>query len=170
MIWSVRLIATFALAILAGVPITAFGLPKDLRYAGLALGCAPIKGFYDRTGQIEPDYLNMHDGTPIVDSRWKAAFWCKPTSKPKAFWLVFVLDGLPYHEKGCSPILEWNTPPRGLRVHSQKLELSSLSDILKKTPALGAGLTSYVPISDVYDGAGHAFYCHDKKWYSAPLH
>ena len=156
--------------VLAGISPLAFGMPKDLEKARLDLGCEPIRGFYERDGRIEPEYLNLHDGRPAIDSRWKAVFWCKPKTKPKAYWLVFVVDGLPYQQDGCSPILEWNAEPRGLAVHSQKLPLSSLYDLTKKTPAASKGLTSYAPISDVYDGAGHAFYCYNKKWYVAPLH
>ena len=155
--------------VLAGVPFLAFGMPKDLEKAGLNLGCEPIRGFYERDGRIEPEYLNAHDGRVAIDSRWKAAFWCKPKTKPKVYWLVFVVDGLPYHEDGCPPVLEWNAEPRGLLVHSQKLLLNSLYDLTKKTPAASKGQSSYTPISDVYDGTGHAFYCYNKKWYVAPL-
>jgi len=147
----------------------ALAMPKDLVQAGTEIGCEPVADFFKRDGQIEPDYLNSQDGRPNLDGTWRASFWCRPKTKKNVYWLVFVSNGMPYQRDGCNPIVEWFEKPKGLSIHSQNLELNSMYELEKKRTLTSKELTLYKPIIDIYDGSGYAFYCHEKKWYVAPL-
>ena len=144
-------------------------MPRDLRQVARDVGCAPVVGFFERDGQIEPDYINAHDGRPSTDGSSRSAIWCKSKSD-KSFWLVFVTNGQPLQRDGCAPILKWSEKPKGLTIHAQKLPFRSLHQLSNNIALTDVGETSYAPISDTYDGSGYAFYCHQKKWFVAPLH
>ncbi len=163
----------FLMAWLVSLPLVincALAMPKDLRQAGIDVGCEPVADFFNRDGQIEPDYLNLQDGRSNADGTLRASFWCKPKNKKQTYWLVFVSNGMPYQRDGCSPIIEWHEKPKGLSIHSQKLELNLMYELGKKKNLTSKDMTLYKPIVDSHDGSGYAFYCHEKKWYVAPLH
>lgn len=158
-----------AIVVWLAISTSAHSMPRDLRQVARSLGCAPIADFFERDGQVEPDYINTHDGRPSTDGSFRSAFWCK-SKTDKSFWLVFVTNGQPLQRDGCPPILKWTERPRGLMVRGQTLSLRSLRQLSDKVALINAGETAYAPISDTYDGSGHAFYCHQKKWFVALLH
>jgi hypothetical protein len=145
-------------------------MPKDIKTAALNAGCESIPDFYERDGEVNPDYLNIQDGGLNIDGAWRSSFWCRPRGKNNVYWLVFLFEGMPSHQRGCKPILEWSEKPRGLSVHTTKIQLASFYEVGTRRKLKASGLTNYKPIVDIYDGAGYAFYCHDQKWYYAPLH
>ena len=111
-------------------------MPRELKQIGQNIGCEPIKNFYDRDGSVEPDYLNAHDGRDVLDSRWRASFWCKAKKKANEYWLVFAVDGQLAYEQGCKPILVWKTKPLGLAIHSQKIPINLMHEISNGKKAL----------------------------------
>lgn len=158
------------LVVLVTIARLAVGMPRDLLIVGKSISCTPIVNFYARDGQIFPDYINEQDGAKSSDTNWRAAFWCKsPKSKTTPYWLVFTLNGQPYHQNGCDYALRWKKKPKGLRIHDSPMPLRNFFDLASEKPVDDTGYTKYPPISDTYGGSGYVFYCHNRRWLYAPL-
>lgn len=149
---------------------TANAIPRDLLLLGRSTSCLPIAKFYDRDGQIFPDFINEQDGSKSSSASWRAAFWCQGVgAKSSPYWLVFAVDGQLLHWDGCEPVLKWKEKPKGLRIHDQIMPLNMFFDLISGRLVKEAGSTKYRPLSDTYDGSGFVFYCHNKRWLYAPL-
>jgi hypothetical protein len=78
-------------------------------------------------------------------------------------------QGLPLQRDGCPFRIDTSTQPMGLTIHPSKIPLSNFFQLGTTVQLKAPGATLYPPLVDAYDGSGVAYYCHNKKWYVAPL-
>lgn len=138
-------------------------MPRELVDYARSQGCAPVQGFYERFGMINPPYVYGFAGGEPEDS---AALWCRKTEKSDKPFLLLLKVSDPRMLAGCPARIEWSSYPKGLSIETlPSLMLSDFHFVANpKQTGPATTISNATVIVNEYDGVENVFVCHQGIW------